>query len=204
MGKLSILAGLCSVYPSFSSSEGWFCPGNGRENSCWEMGNGFTNANLRPRARICKRLRRPGIDSEVLIPPAYVARRAGTTNRVVVPARQAGNRFLGFLKIYKYGLMENVNLRYPLWRWELSILFCTSLEPKDQCCGSINVSFEFGSGRPINYRSSQIQKLPCARIYRPSIRKNKPKMLVFSHWKRGFYACFRVNWVYKFGHWTFL
>jgi hypothetical protein len=32
------------------------------------------------------------------IPLAYVAWQAGTTNRVVVPARQAGNRFLGFLK----------------------------------------------------------------------------------------------------------
>ncbi len=30
--------------------------------------------------------------------PVYVAWRAGTTNRVVVPARQAGNRFLGSLK----------------------------------------------------------------------------------------------------------
>jgi hypothetical protein len=29
---------------------------------------------------------------------AYVAWQAGTTNRVVVPARQAGNRFLGSLK----------------------------------------------------------------------------------------------------------
>jgi hypothetical protein len=38
----------------------------------------------------CKRLRRPEIDSEDSIPPAYVAWRAGTTNRVVVPARQAG------------------------------------------------------------------------------------------------------------------
>ncbi len=46
------------------------------------------------RARICKRLRRPGIDSEDSIPPAYGAWRAGTINRVVVPARQAGNRFL--------------------------------------------------------------------------------------------------------------
>jgi hypothetical protein len=33
-----------------------------------------------------------------VIPPAYVAWRAGTKNRVVVPARQAGNRFLGSLK----------------------------------------------------------------------------------------------------------
>jgi hypothetical protein len=32
------------------------------------------------------------------IPPTYVAWRAGTTNRVVVPARAAGNRFLGYLR----------------------------------------------------------------------------------------------------------
>jgi hypothetical protein len=37
-------------------------------------------------------------DSMDSIPPAYVAFRAGTSNRVVVPARQAGNRFLGSLK----------------------------------------------------------------------------------------------------------
>ncbi len=29
------------------------------------------------------------------IPPAFVAWRAGTTNRAAVPARQAGNRFSG-------------------------------------------------------------------------------------------------------------
>jgi hypothetical protein len=50
------------------------------------------------RARICKRLRSPGTDSEESIPPAYVAWRVSTANRVVVPARQAGNRFLGSLK----------------------------------------------------------------------------------------------------------
>jgi hypothetical protein len=33
-----------------------------------------------------------------LISPTYVAWRAGTTNRVVVRARQAGNRFPGSLK----------------------------------------------------------------------------------------------------------
>ncbi len=53
---------------------------------------------LQTRAHICKRFRRPGIDSEDSIPPAYVVWRAGTTNRVVVSARQAGNRFLGCLK----------------------------------------------------------------------------------------------------------
>jgi hypothetical protein len=50
------------------------------------------------RARVCKRLRRPGIDSEDSIPPAYVEWRAGTTNRVIIPTRQARNRFLGSLK----------------------------------------------------------------------------------------------------------
>jgi hypothetical protein len=53
------------------------------------------------RARICKRLWSPGINSEeptVCIPPAYAAWQACTTNRFVLPARQAGNRFLGSLK----------------------------------------------------------------------------------------------------------
>jgi hypothetical protein len=43
------------------------------------------------RTRACKRLRGPGIDSSESIPPAWQAR---TTNRVVVPACQARNRFL--------------------------------------------------------------------------------------------------------------
>jgi hypothetical protein len=45
------------------------------------------------RARICKRLCRlwsPGIDSSEPIPPTSVAWRAGTINRVVVPARSLG------------------------------------------------------------------------------------------------------------------
>jgi hypothetical protein len=50
------------------------------------------------RARICKHIWSPGIDSEESISPAYVAWQAGTTYRVVVPTRQAGNRFLGSLK----------------------------------------------------------------------------------------------------------
>jgi hypothetical protein len=40
------------------------------------------------RVRICKRLWNPEIDSEESIQLAYVAWRAGTTNRVVVPARR--------------------------------------------------------------------------------------------------------------------
>ncbi len=50
------------------------------------------------RARICKRLRSPEIDSNESIPPAYVVWRGSTSNRVVVPSHQAGNRFLGSLK----------------------------------------------------------------------------------------------------------
>ncbi len=43
-------------------------------------------------------------------PPAYAAWRACTSNRVVVPARQAGNRFLGSLK----GLQVRPLLDIPL------------------------------------------------------------------------------------------
>jgi hypothetical protein len=57
------------------------------------------NRQIKTRARICKRSRRLGIDSEDTILPVYVAWRPGTTNRVVVTARQAGNRFLGSLQI---------------------------------------------------------------------------------------------------------
>ncbi len=34
----------------------------------------------------------------------------------------------------------------------------------------------------------------------PRFRENKPKTLVFSHWKRAFWACIRENCVYNFGH----
>jgi hypothetical protein len=64
---------------------------------------------------ICKRLWSPGIDSEEFrgsprIPPAYVGWRAGTTNWVVVPARQAGNRFLAL----KGSLIRALVLLSPL------------------------------------------------------------------------------------------
>ncbi len=50
-------------------------------------------------------------------------------------------------------------------------------------------------------REGHLVKVYCARIYRPSIHENKPKTLVFSHRKRAFWACFRENWFYNFGHW---
>jgi hypothetical protein len=50
------------------------------------------------RARICKCLKRPEIDSQDSIPPAYVAWRAGTSNRIVAPARQGWESIPGLLK----------------------------------------------------------------------------------------------------------
>jgi hypothetical protein len=74
-----------------------FCP------EAWvEKGVGAGGARPPPHhhftSRICKRLRRRGIDSEDSIPLAYVAWRAGMTKRVVVPVCQPGNRFLGSFK----------------------------------------------------------------------------------------------------------
>jgi hypothetical protein len=46
------------------------------------------------------------------IPQAYVAWRAGMSNRDVVPVRQAGNRFLGSLKVYKFVLKEEMKGRF--------------------------------------------------------------------------------------------
>ncbi len=42
------------------------------------------------------------------------------------------------------------------------------------------------------------------RIYRPSFHENEPKATVFLKWKPAFCACFRENFVYKFGHGSFL
>ncbi len=69
--------------------------------------------NIITRARICKCLWSPGIDSEESIPPAYVAWRTGTTNRVIIPARQAGNQFMGSLK----GLQIRAQMNYKTLTW---------------------------------------------------------------------------------------
>jgi hypothetical protein len=64
-------------------------------NLLWSRGIDSKPGGIDSLARVCKRLKSQGIDSEESIPPACVAWRAGTTNRVVEPARLAGNRFLG-------------------------------------------------------------------------------------------------------------
>ncbi len=91
-------------------------------------------------ARICKRLWSPGFDSGESIPPAYVAWRDGTTNRVVVPVRQAGNRFLGSWKGFQIRAQllhknshDNSLQRHPplaafcTWSSLLSVYFLYSL-----------------------------------------------------------------------------
>jgi hypothetical protein len=54
------------------------------------------NIHITTRARNCKRLWSPGIDSEESISLAHVAWRASTTNRIFIPARTNG--YLGPLK----------------------------------------------------------------------------------------------------------
>ncbi len=48
-----------------------------------------------------KRLRSPGTGSEESIPPAYVDWRAGTANRIEVPALRLGIDSWAPLKVYK-------------------------------------------------------------------------------------------------------
>ncbi len=86
----------------------------------------------------------PGIDSEDLIPPAYVAWLAGTTNRVVVPARHAGNRFLGSLK----GLQIRAQLFNHICQLELRLVhvYCNLVlwtVPLKQCSGPGSVVIWF-------------------------------------------------------------
>jgi hypothetical protein len=66
------------------------------------------------RARIYKRSWGPAIDSKESIQPAYVAWRAGKSNRVVVPARRTGNRFLGSLKGLQIRAQDSVTLTFCL------------------------------------------------------------------------------------------
>ncbi|MFN9906261.1 MAG: hypothetical protein ACK56F_09080, partial [bacterium] len=59
--------------------------------------------------------------AEEWIPSAYVAWQASTTNRVVVPARQAGNRSLGSLKDLK------IRAQACCYSWRHSLNCCPVL-----------------------------------------------------------------------------
>jgi hypothetical protein len=52
----------------------------------------------------------------------------------------------------------------------------------------------------IQFFTSLHLKSPVPEFIDPRFHENKPKTLVFSHRKRAFWACFRENCVYNFGH----
>jgi hypothetical protein len=96
----------------------------------------------------------------------------------------------------------------PRWNWDSPTPLAASecALPLYQRVGGHTRLLLKGWGSP-NSNGETLSTLPTlclplnsARIYRPSIRKNKPKTLVFSHRKRAFWACFREYWVYNFGH----
>ncbi len=72
------------------------------------------SVHLYTRARICKCQRSTGIDSKESILPVYVAWRAGTSNRVVVPTRRAGNRFRSSLKGFQIRARCTTAPRYSI------------------------------------------------------------------------------------------
>ena len=66
--------------------------------------------------------------------------------------------------------------------------------------GTLRPDFQANTRPRIFFKAKRGIKISFARIFRSSFRENKPKMLVFSHRKRAYWACFHENWVYKFGH----
>ncbi len=60
----------------------------------------------------------------------------------------------------------------------------------------LNHSFLWGHRQPV------LSAHPVPEFIDPCFRENKPKTLVFSHRKPAFWACFRKNCVYNFGHST--
>jgi hypothetical protein len=94
-------------------------------------------------ARICKRLWSPGIDSEESISPAYVACRAGTTNRVVVPACQPENRFLGSIKdlqiraMYCTITLQNLSTFILFSGYIVEVSFFTHRHIYSLCCKTL-------------------------------------------------------------------
>jgi hypothetical protein len=79
------------------------------------------------RARICKRVRSPGIVSKESIPPAYVAWRASTTNRIIVPARQVAGKISSLESIP--GLLKRLKIQALAAIWIKNDPLCTLSEP---------------------------------------------------------------------------
>jgi hypothetical protein len=113
------------------------------------------------RARIYKRFRRPGIDSEDSIPPAYVAWRAGTTNRVVVPGWESNP---GLLKRFTNTVSAYLPIRFLSGKWKSKttllphlseLVFLINMDDGCNkvcvwCCETKQEKYERWKGKPLN------------------------------------------------------
>jgi hypothetical protein len=90
--------------------------------------------------------------------------------------------------------MVNLNGDFarPIEWTQKDFLYNTEVRPKDE-----NISFEI-----IYERATTTTPVP--EFIDPRFRENKPKTLVFSHRKQAFWACFRENCAYNFGHRIYL
>jgi hypothetical protein len=115
------------------------------------------------RARICKRLWSPVIDF-----PNHVSWRVGTKNRVVVPSRQAGNRFLVSLK----GLRIRATATQPGGIGSLNSIhgFFEGLKIRAQGCPfhpKTTLKMTDHTGRHEHCRLCTLYSVQCT-LYRPS------------------------------------
>ncbi len=106
----------------------------------------------RCRVRFCISLRRPGIDSKESIPSTYATWRAVTSNWVVVPAQQAGNRFLNSLNGLQIRTLE---FEILLTRASLLLRSCLNIfddflffqKWKEHCTSLLNRNIRFAKPR---------------------------------------------------------
>ncbi len=98
------------------------------------------------------------------IPLAYVAWRAGTSNRVVIPARQAGNRFPDSLKSLQIRA-QNCNIKSILFRKKsINIFF---LEWKEHLENHmLGPWFSSRFGIPTVFVSPEAQSISCGNLFK--------------------------------------
>jgi hypothetical protein len=92
----------------------------------------------------------------------------------------------------KYAVAEYLFVYSSCWK------FCLFRFLFDRCDVD---TYGYGVAQFVHGIVTWLAKNSCARIYRPCFRENQPKRSFSIKWKRAFWACFRENWVYKFGHW---
>jgi hypothetical protein len=120
--------------------------------------------------------------------------------------------------------IPTIPLKRKTWVYLKEHRPCTPLPPPPQTtCWELNFTVRMVGSYPLGllhklvnfeknirpmYNKFELQEknhlvtscMTCARNYRPCFRENQPKRSFSMKWKRAFWACFRENWVYKFGH----